>query len=156
MPGRGTASQGGKGGCVSLLLVTKRVVALACTYAFVGWAVFSVLLVALGNVLLPEITRPATPAVVVALAGLTAVAVAALSLDYFRRVSSSDLTTALTLGVALASIGLGLDAALLLATQFRYPNVEAHRTPTLVVALLLGYAVAAVIPVEVALLRRAR
>src|SRR5262249_22317931 len=62
---------------------------------------------------------------------LTAAAVAVLSADYFRRTGRSDATAGLTLGVCLASIGLALDAILLLATRFRYPNVEAHRTPTL-------------------------
>jgi hypothetical protein len=108
------------------------------------------LLVALGNVLLPAISRPLTPLVVVGLAGLTAVAVAGLSLDYFHRADRDDLNAALTLGLSLASIGLTLDALLLLATRFDYPNVDAEKTTTLAVLLLLGCAVAAVVPPVVA------
>ena len=48
--------------------MTSRAVALACTYALLGWAFFTALLMALGNVLLPTISRPLTPLVVVALA----------------------------------------------------------------------------------------
>jgi Family of unknown function (DUF5367) len=125
-------------------------------YALVGWAFFTGLLVALGNVLLPAISQPATPLVVVGLALLTAGAVAALSLDYFRRTGRDDAEVALTLGTCLAAIGLTLDAVLLLSTDFRYPNVEAEKTATLAVLLLLGYAVAAVVPVGVAGLRAAR
>jgi hypothetical protein len=136
--------------------MTSRAVALACTYALLGWAFFTVLLVALGNVLLPAISRPLTPLVVVALAALTAGAVAVLSLDYFRRAKSDDPAVALAFGVSLASIGLTLDAVLLLSTDFRYPNVDEQRTATLAVLLLLGYAVAAVVPVLVASLRTAR
>lgn len=135
---------------------TSRTVALACAYALLGWAFFTGLLVVLGNLLLPEISRPLTPLVVVGLAALTALAVAALSLDYFRRAKRDDVSAALTLGTCLASIGLSLDAALLLATRFRYPNVEAEKTATLAVMLLLGYAVAAVVPVVVASLRAVR
>jgi hypothetical protein len=111
------------------------------------------LLVALGNVLLPAISRPLAPLIVVGLAGLTAVAVAGLSLDYFRRLNRDDANAALTLGLSLASIGLTLDAVLLLVTQFDYPNVDAQKTTTLAVLLLLGYAVAAVVPPAVASLR---
>ena len=136
--------------------MTSRAVALACTYALLGWAFFTALLMALGNVLLPTISRPLTPLVVVALATLTAGAVAVLSLDYFRRAKRDDAAAALTLGVCLASIGLTLDALLLLSTDFRYPNVDEQRTATLAVLLLLGYAVAAVVPVLVASLRTAR
>jgi chromate transport protein ChrA len=121
-----------------------------------GWAFFTGLLVALGNVLLPTISRPVTPLVVVALAALTAGAVALLTLDYFRRAKRDDATVALTFGVCLASIGLTLDAVLLLSTDFRYPNVDEQRTATLAVLLLLGYALAAVVPVLVASLRTAR
>ena len=95
-------------------------------------------------------SRPVTPLVVTGLAGLTAVAVAGLSLDYFRRVDRDDANAALTLGLSLASIGLTLDAVLLLATRFDYPNVDAQKTTTLAVLLLLGYAVAAVVPPVVA------
>lgn len=116
--------------------------------AFVGWAFFTGLLAGLANLVLPEISRPLTP-VVVGLAALTAVAVAALSLDYFRRAKRDDTVAALTLGLCLAAIGLTLDAALLLATDFRDPNVDAEKTGTLAVLLLLGYAVAAVAPVAV-------
>ena len=49
---------------------------------------------------------------------------AVVSLDYFRRAKRDDAAAALTLGVCLASIGLTLDAVLLLATDFRYPNVD--------------------------------
>jgi hypothetical protein len=136
--------------------MTSRAVALACLYALLGWAFFTGLLVALGNVLLPAISRPLTPLVVVGLAALTAGAVAVLSLDYFRRAQSDDVAAALGFGVCLASIGLTLDAVLLLSTDFRYPNVDEQRTATLAVLLLLGYAVAAVVPVLVASLRTAR
>jgi hypothetical protein len=136
--------------------MTSRAVALACTYALLGWAFFTGLLVALGNVLLPTMSRPLTPLVVVGLAALTAGAVAALSLDYFRRAGSDDATAALGFGVCLASVGLTLDGLLLLATDFLYPNVDEQRTATLAVLLLLGYAVAAVVPVLVASLRTAR
>ncbi|MDQ2982380.1 MAG: DUF5367 family protein [Actinomycetota bacterium] len=95
-----------------------------------------------------------TPLVMVGLAALTAGAVAGLSLDYFRRAKRDDVFAALTLGTCLASIGLALDAVLLLATRFRYPNVEAERRPTLAVTLLLGYAVAAVVPTAVVLARK--
>jgi hypothetical protein len=97
--------------------------------------------------------RRATPLVVLGLAAGTAVAVAGVSLDYFRRARSDDLPAALTLGLCIASIGLTLDAVLLLSTDFRYPNVDEQRTATLAVLLLLGYAVAAVVPVLVAALR---
>jgi hypothetical protein len=130
--------------------LSSRPVALACAYALVGWAFFTALLVALGNVLLPELSRPLTPLVVAALAGLTAFAVAGLSLDYFRRVDRDDANAALTLGISLASIGLTLDGVLLLATRFEYPNVAAEKTTTLAVLLLFGYAVAAVVPPAVA------
>jgi ABC-type sulfate transport system permease subunit len=136
--------------------VIPRATALACLYALVGWAFFTGLLVALGNVLLPAITRPVTPLVVVGLAALTAVVVAGLTLDYFRRARRDDASAALTLGVSLASIGLTLDAVLLLSTDFRYPNVEEQKTATLAVLLLLGYAVAAVVPAIVAVLRAGR
>jgi hypothetical protein len=136
--------------------MTSRAVALACTYALLGWAFFTGLLVALGNVLLPTMSRPLTPLVVVALAALTAGAVAVLTLDYFRRAKRDDATAALAFGVCLASIGLTLDAVLLLSTDFRYPNVDEQRTATLAVFLLLGYALAAVVPVLVASLRTAR
>lgn len=130
--------------------------ALACAYALLGWAFFTGLLVALGNMLLPAISRPLTPLVVLGLAALTAVAVTGLSLDYFRRTKRDDTSVALTLGVCLASIGLTLDAVLLLSTRFRYPNVDAQKTATLAVLLLLGYAVAAVVPPLVAALRADR
>src|SRR5687767_3141130 len=128
----------------------RRTVTLACAYALLGWAFFTGLLIALGNTLLPSISRPVTPLVVVALAALTAAAVAAISLDYFRRTKRSDVCAALTLGTCLASIGLALDAVLLLATDFRYPNVDEEKTATLAVLLLLGYAVAAAVPPVVA------
>lgn len=131
-------------------------VRLACAYALGGWAFFTGLLAALGDVLLPAISRPLAPLVVVGLAALTAAVVAGLSLDYFRRTKCDDATTALTLGICLASIGLTLDAVLLLSTRFRYPNVEAEKTATLAVLLLLGYAVAAVVPPLVAALRAGR
>jgi len=111
----------------STIPVISRAVTLACAYALVGWAFFTGLLVALGNVLLPSISRPLTPLVVVGLAALTAVAVAGLSLDFFRRVERDDVSVALTLGICLASIGLTLDAVLLLATRFRYPNVDEEK-----------------------------
>ena len=119
----------------------------------VGWAFFTGLLAALGDVLLPAISRPAAPLVVLGLAALTGVAVALISLDYFRRAGRDDAYVALALGICLASIGLALDAVLLLATEFRYPNVAAEKTGTLAVLLLLGYAVAAVVPVAVAAVR---
>jgi hypothetical protein len=134
--------------------MASRAVGLACAYGLVGWAFFTGLLVALGNVLIPTISQPLTPLVVVGLAALTALAVAGLSLDYFRRAKRNDTSAALTLGTCLASIGLTLDAILLLFTDFRYPNVDAERTATLAVLLLLGYAVAAVVPVTVAALRK--
>ena len=136
--------------------MTSRAVALACVYALLGWAFFTGLLVALGNILLPSITRPLAPLVVVGLAALTAGAVAVLTLDFLRRARSDDTAAALGFGVCLASIGLTLDAVLLLARDFRYPNVDEQRTATLAVLLLLGYAVAAVVPVLVASLRTAR
>lgn len=129
---------------------------LACSYALAGWVFFTALLIALGNVLLPVVTRPWAPLVVLALAAATGLAVAGLSLDYFRRTNREDTPAALTLGVCLASIGLTLDAVLLLATDFSYPNLDAERTSTLAVTLLLGYAVAAVVPPLVAALRRQR
>ena len=119
---------------------------LACTYALLGWAFFTGLLVALGNVLLPELSRPLAPLVVVGLAAATAGAVAVVSLDYFRRSRVDELLAGLLLGVCVASIGLTLDAVLLLATEFDYPNVDADRTETLAVLLFLGYAVAAATP----------
>ena len=111
---------------------------LACIYALAGWGVFTALLVALGDVLLPEPDDALAPLVVLGLGALTAVAVAALSLDYFRRARRRDALAALTLGICLAAIGLALDAVLLLATDFRYPNVDDERTGTLAAALLLG------------------
>jgi hypothetical protein len=134
----------------------RRIAILACVYAVLGWAFFTGLLIVLGNALLPTITRPATPLVVVALAALTAVAVAAISLDYFRRSKRDDVCAALLLGTCVASIGLVLDAALLLTTDFRYPNVDGDKTATVAVLLLLGYAVAAITPVGVATLRGGR
>jgi uncharacterized protein DUF5367 len=134
--------------------MASRAVGLACAYALVGWAFFTGLLIALGNVLIPTISQPLTPLVVVGLAALTALAVAGLSLDYFRRAKREDASAALTLGTCLASIGLALDAVLLLSTDFRYPNVDAEKTATLAVLLLLGYAVAAVVPITVAALRK--
>ena len=131
-----------------------RTFKLACAYALLGWAFFTGLLIALGNTLLPTISRPLTPLVVLALAALTAVAVAAISLDYFRRSGRRDVCAGLTLGTCVASIGLALDAVLLLATDFSYPNVDEERTATLAVLLLLGYAVAAITPALVASLRR--
>jgi hypothetical protein len=136
--------------------MTSRAIALACAYALLGWAFFTALLVVLGNVLLPTISQPLTPLAVVGLVALTAGAVAVLTLDFFRRARSDDTAVALGFGVCLASIGLTLDAVLLLATDFRYPNVDEQRTATLAVLLLLGYAVAAVVPVLVASLRTAR
>jgi Family of unknown function (DUF5367) len=136
--------------------MASRAVTLACAYAVVGWAFFTGLLVALGNVLLPSISEPATPLVVVGLAALTAVAVAALSLDYFRRAKRDDASAALTLGTCVASIGLTLDSVMLLSTDFRYPNVDAEKTATVAVLLLLGYAVAAVVPVTVAAWQKRR
>lgn len=133
--------------------MTSRAVVLACTYAFLGWAFFTALLVALGNVLLPTLTRPSAPLVVVGLAAATAVAVVAVSLDYFRRARMDEVHAGLLLGVCVASIGLTLDAVLLLATDFEYPNVDADRTETLAVLLFLGYAVAAATPPLVAWLR---
>lgn len=131
-----------------------RTFTLACAYALLGWAFFTVLLIALGNTLLPAISRPAAPLVVIALAALTGAAVAVISLDYFRRSSRNDVCAALMLSTCLASIGLGLDAVLLLATDFSYPNVDEEKTATLAVLLLLGYAVAAAVPPLVAVLRR--
>lgn len=131
-----------------------RTFTLACAYALLGWAFFTGLLIALGNTLLPAISRPAAPLVVLALAALTGVAVAVITLDYFRRSRRDDVCAALILGTCLASIGLALDAVLLLATEFSYPNVDEERTATLAVLLLLGYAVAAAVPPLVAMLRR--
>jgi len=125
-------------------------------YALGGWAFFTGLLVALGDVLLPSISRPAAPLVVLGLAALTAVAVAGLSRDYFRRSGRGDVAAALTLGTCPASIGLALDAVLLLVTDFRYPNVDGEKTGTVAVLLLLGYAVAAVVPPAVASVRARR
>ena len=65
--------------------MTSRAVALACTYALLGWAFFTALLMALGNVLLPTISPAADAARRGRLAVLTGGAVAVLSLDYFRR-----------------------------------------------------------------------
>ena len=127
---------------------------LACTYALLGWVGFTGLLIALGNVLLPELSRPLTPLVVVGLGAATALAVAAVSLDYFRRVGANDIPAGLLLGVCVTSIGLALDGVLLLATQFDYPNVNTNRTGTLAVLLFLGYAVAAATPPVVAWRRR--
>jgi hypothetical protein len=131
-----------------------RPIRLACAYALLGWVFFTGLLIALGNTLLPTISRPLTPFVVVGLAALTAAAVAAISLDYFRRSGRSDVCAALVLGTCLASTGLALDAVLLLATDFSYPNVDEDKTATLAVLLLLGYAVAAAVPPLVAVSRR--
>lgn len=131
-----------------------RTVTLAYAYALLGWAFFTGLLIALGNTLLPTISRPAAPLVVLGLAALTALAVALISLDYFRRAGQADVYAALILGTCLASIGLALDAVLLLATDFSYPNVDEEKTATLAVLLLLGYAVAAAVPPLVAALRR--
>lgn len=131
-----------------------RTFTLACAYALLGWAFFTGLLIALGNTLLPAISRPAAPLVVLALAALTGVAVAVITLDYFRRSRRDDVCAALILGTCLASIGLALDAVLLLATEFSYPNVDEEKTATLAVLLLLGYAVAAAVPPLVAMLRR--
>lgn len=131
-----------------------RTFILACAYALLGWAFFTGLLIALGNTLLPTISRPATPLVVLALAVLTGLAVAAISLDYFRRTGHADVCAALILGTCLASIGLALDAVLLLVTDFSYPNVDEEKTATLAVLLLLGYAIAAAVPPLVATLRR--
>ena len=78
---------------------------LACTYALLGWAFFTGLLVALGNVLLPELSRPLAPLVVVGLAAATAVAVAGVSLDYFRRARVDELPAGLLLGVCVARSG---------------------------------------------------
>ena len=75
---------------------------------------------------------------------------ALLSLDYFRRAGHSHVHAGLLLGVCLPAVGLTLDGLLLLATRFRYPNVDEQRTATLAVLLLLGYAVAAVVPPAVA------
>ena len=133
--------------------LSARVLAVAAAYALVGWIFFTALLIALGDALLPAITRPLAPVVVLALVALTSVAVAGLSLDFFRRADRADAVAGLTLGVCFASIGLTLDGLLLLATDFRYPNVDASRTATIAVLLLLGYAVAAVVPVLVAALR---
>jgi hypothetical protein len=132
------------------VLLSSRVVTLACLYAVAGWIVFTGLLIALGDVLLRPISRPVTPPVVVGLAALTALAVAVVSLDYFRRAGRSDLAAGLMLGTCVASIGLSLDAVLLLATRFEYPNVAEEKTSTLVAALMLGYAVAAAVPPLVA------
>lgn len=131
-----------------------RTFTLACAYALLGWAFFTGLLIALGNTLLPAISRPAAPLVVLALAALTGVAVAVITLDYFRRSRRDDVCAALILGTCLASIGLALDAVLLLATEFSYPNVDEEKTATLAVLLLLGYAVAAAVPPLVTMLRR--
>jgi hypothetical protein len=131
-----------------------RTFTLACAYALLGWAFFTGLLIALGNTLPPAISRPAAPLVVLALAALTGVAVAVITLDYFRRSRRDDVCAALILGTCLASIGLALDAVLLLATEFSYPNVDEEKTATLAVLLLLGYAVAAAVPPLVAMLRR--
>jgi hypothetical protein len=130
--------------------VASRIVVPACIYALVGWAVFTALVVALGNLLVPTISSPLAPLVVPALAGLTALVVAALTLDFLRRTGRDDVCAALVLGTCLASVGLALDAVLLLATEFDYPNVDADRTPTLAVLLLLGYAAAAAVPPLVA------
>jgi hypothetical protein len=131
-----------------------RTVTLACAYALLGWAFFTGLLIALGNTLLPTISKPAAPLVVLGLAALTALAVALISLDYFRRAGQADVCAALILGTCLASIGLALDAVLLLATDFSYPNVDEEKTETLAVLLLLGYGVAAAVPPLVAARRR--
>jgi hypothetical protein len=131
-----------------------RTFTLACAYALLGWAFFTVLLTVLGNTLLPTISRPAAPLVVLALGAVTALAVAAISLDYFRRSKRDDVCAGLMLGTCVASIGLALDAVLLLATDFSYPNVDDEKTATLAVLLLLGYAVAAAVPPLVAVLRR--
>lgn len=131
-------------------VLPARLLALAGTYALVGWMVFTALLIALGDALLPAISRPLAPVVVLALAAVTAFAVAGLSLDFFRRAERGDAVAGLTLGVCFASIGLTLDGLMLLLTDFRYPNVEAPKTATVAVLLLLGYAVAAVVPVLVA------
>lgn len=134
-------------------LLSARLLAVAAAYAFVGWIFFTALLIALGDALLPVITRPLAPVVVLALVALTSVAVAGLSLDFFRRSGRADAVAGLTLGVCFASIGLTLDGLMLLLTDFRYPNVEAAKTATLAVLLLLGYAVAAAVPVLVVALR---
>jgi hypothetical protein len=123
-----------------------RAVALAGAYAVVGWAFFTVAIVALGDVLLPTISDGVAPLVVLALAAVTAVAVAVLSVDYFRRARHADAALGLVLGVCLASVGLTLDGVLLLSTRFRYPNVDGSKIGTLTVSLFVGYAVAAVVP----------
>ena len=130
--------------------MASRTVLAACVYAVAGWLLFTGVLVLLGNVLVPAISRPLTPFVVVALAALTAVVVGALTLDFLRRSGRDDVCAALVLDTCLASVGLTLDAVLLLVTDFRYPNVDADRTPTMAVLLLLGYAVAAAVPPLVA------
>jgi Kef-type K+ transport system membrane component KefB len=134
----------------------SRTVVTACLYALSGWAAFTGILIALGNTLLPPIARPTAPLVVLGLAVLTALAVAAVSVVYFRSTGTDDVLTALVLGTALAAIGLALDALLLLSTHFRYPHLDRSRMGTLAVSLLLGYAVAAVVPVTVASLRSPR
>ena len=80
--------------------------------------------------LLRPISRPVTPPVVVGLAALTALAVALVSLDFFRRAGRSDLARRPALGTSVASLGLALDAVLLLATHFRYPGLGEDKNAT--------------------------
>jgi hypothetical protein len=132
-----------------------RTVILALAYAAAAWSAFTGVLVAAGNMLLPELTRPSAPLVVVALCAVTAAAVALITMDYQRRAGRFDPAAALVLGTTLAAVGLTLDGVLLLATRFRYPRLDEAKTATLATLLLLAYAVAAVVPPCVAL-RRAR
>jgi hypothetical protein len=102
------------------------------------------------DVLLRPISSPVTPPVVVGLAALTAFAVALVSLDFFRRAGRSDLAAGLMLGTCVAAVGLALDGALLLATEFRYPGLAEEKNATIAALLMFGYAVAAAVPPLVA------
>ena len=125
-------------------LPSRSLVVSACTYAFVVWAVATVALIAVGELIIPTADTPAAAIVYVVTAIGAATAGWATGRLFIRRQRGrlAPLAAGTLLGCAIAVVGLTLDTVLVGSLGLGYPTVSDSRADTIVVGLLVGHAAA--------------
>ena len=115
-------------------------------FAFGLWAVATVALIAVGELIIPSADTPAAAVVYVVTALGAAAAGWATSLLFIRRHRHQlvPITAGTLVGCAIAVVGLTLDTVLVGSLAHGYPNVSDGRADTIVVGLLIGHATALV------------
>ncbi len=114
---------------------------LAIVYGLVLWAIVIGIVMLVGRWVLPGTEASSLIPALVAIEIVTALVVAAVTVDFLRRSRADSSADGVRFGAWATIVGMTADGILLLLTDFNLPGISEDKTLTLIAALFFGYPV---------------